>query len=91
MSERREKLREQFGEVIRMFDKMVKGEVKSDYEFCPIINTKLPEEICRSPKLIMKCPTDSFCCKDCPEFGKCDVQCRVAVKLTKKASELKKE
>jgi len=87
---RREKLHEQFGEIIHQLERMAKGE-GNIYEGCPIVNTKLPEAVCRAPKLIMKCPTDAFCCKDCPEFGKCDAQCSVAVELTKKESEKKGE
>lgn len=87
---RRDKLREELGEVIRQFARMAKGE-GNIYESCPIINTKLPEEICRAPKLIMKCPTDAFCCKDCPEFPNCDAQCQVAVELTKLSKEGKDE
>lgn len=81
---RRDKLREQCKGIIEIIKKAAEGKVKSDYEFCPIINKDLPEEVCRGPKRMMECPTDSFCCKDCPEFEKgCDAVCRVAVELTK--------
>lgn len=77
-------LREQFKEVIPMLKKMAKGEA-SDFELCPIVNTSLPEEVCRSVKRMMKCPTDSFCCKDCSLFGTgtCNAECRVVAKLIK--------
>ena len=76
-------MREQFEAIIKIIRKATKGEVKSNFEFCPIINTNLSEEICRGPKRMMECPTDSFCCKDCPEFGDCDAQCSMATELIK--------
>lgn len=82
---RRDKLREQCKGLIEILKKAAEGKV-SDYEFCPIVNQDLPEEMCRGPKRMMGCPTDAFCCKDCPEFEKgCDAVCRVAVELTKGA------
>lgn len=81
-------MRKAFGEMINQLEKMAKGE-GNIYEHCPIVNTKLPVEMCRIPKRVMDCPivstdSDAFCCKDCPEFPNCDAKCIVAVKLTEK-------
>ena len=80
--EKRKKLIEGMGEIISQFKKMAEGK-GNIYERCPLVNTKLPKETCRVAKRMMECPTDSFCCKDCPEFGNCDAQCQVATELTK--------
>ncbi len=83
MSERKKRLIENMGEIINQLKRMAEGK-GNIYEGCPLVNTKLPKEVCRGPKRMMNCPTDSFCCKDCPEFEKgCDAVCRVAVELTK--------
>jgi len=78
---RTKKLREKFE---RMMEAIERSEESGDYAYCPLINTDLPEEICRSPKRLMDCPTDSFCCKDCPEFGDCDALCDVATEITQR-------
>jgi len=84
MAEKRKKLTEGVGEILSQLKRMAEGK-GNIYERCPLVNTKLPEEVCRVPKGMMECPTDAFCCKDCPEFNKgCDAVCEVALKLTGK-------